>query len=125
MPKILRQIRARGYGLERLSDPLVRVHSALLALMEGGDALNPVSARLAGAVADLTIVDFLPAELDSIEEQALATISAPIFGAHGEVVMTVSAQPYRKLSLKQVQSVAAEIIDFAQHARRLMVRADS
>ena len=117
MPKI-QQIQERGYGLERLSDPLLRVHAALLALTDG-DGPDPVSARLAGAVADLTMVDFLPTELVRIEDQPLATISAPIFAQQGNVVMTVSAQPYKQLTLTEVRGIAAHVLDFAEQASSL------
>ncbi|AWG62958.1 helix-turn-helix domain-containing protein [Mycobacteroides abscessus] len=121
MPKILNEVQERGYGLERLSVPLLRVHAALLALTDG-DGPDPVSARLAGAVADLTIVDFLSNELAQIEEQPLATISAPIFDLHGNVVMTVSAQPYKQLTLHEVRSIAAHVLDFAKHAGPLIAQ---
>jgi DNA-binding IclR family transcriptional regulator len=121
MPKVLNEIRKRGYGLERLSDPLLQVYTALLALTNG-DGPDPVSARLAGAVADLTIVDFLPSELARIEDHALATISAPIFDAQGTVVMTVSAQPYTHLTSKVVRDIAAHVIDFARQASSLIAQ---
>ncbi|VEG40972.1 IclR family transcriptional regulator [Mycolicibacterium flavescens] len=115
MPKVLNEIQKRGFGIERLSDPLLKVYTALLAL-EDGDVAGPVAMRLAGAVADLTIVDFLPAELPQIEQVSLATISAPIFDEHGNVVMSVSAQVYKHLSLEQVRDVGEQILDFAGDA---------
>jgi DNA-binding IclR family transcriptional regulator len=124
MPKILDAIRERGYGIERLSDPLLRVYTALLALTDG-DGPDPVSARLAGAVADLTIVDFLPGELARIEEYPLATISAPIFDRDGGVVMSVSAQPYEQLTLAEVRDVGARLVEFTKHAGSLIAQPDS
>lgn len=119
MPKILNEIRKRGYGIERLSDPLLKVFGALLAV-EDGNAPDPVAVRLAGAVADLTIVDFLPGELAKIEECPLATISAPIFDGEGNVVMTVSAQPYTKLTLQEVRGIGARLVEFAGQAGSLL-----
>lgn len=119
MPKVLNEIQRRGYGIERLSDPLLKVYAALVAL-EGGNAPDPVAVRLAGAVADLTIVDFLPGELAQIEQCALATISAPIFDRHREVVMTVSAQPYRQLTLEEVQRIGYHVCAFAENASSLV-----
>ena len=119
MPKVLNEIQKRGYGLERLSDPLLRVYSALVALTDG-DGPDPVSARLAGAVADLTIVDFLPDELTRIEEHPLATISAPIFDGQRNVVMSVSAQPYKQLTLKEVERIGSRVLAFAEHASSLI-----
>ncbi|WP_074132940.1 helix-turn-helix domain-containing protein [Mycolicibacterium houstonense] len=121
MPKVLNEIKKRGYGIERLSDPLLNVFAALLAL-ERAPATDPVAARLAGAVADLTIIDFLPPELAKIEEYPLATISAPIFDGHGNVVMSVSAQPYKQLTQEEVRSVGARVVAFAEQARPLVAR---
>lgn len=121
MPKVLTEIRERGYGIERLSDPLLRVYTALLALDDGG-VPDPVSVRLAGAVADLTVVDFLSDELPDVEAHNLATISAPIFDDHGTVVMSVSAQPYRRLSEQRVRDIGARVIEFAGVATHLTRR---
>jgi DNA-binding IclR family transcriptional regulator len=121
MPKILNEIQSRGYGIERLSDPLLRVYAALLAL-DNGSAPDPVSVRLAGAVADLTIVDFLPGELTEIEAHPLATISAPIFDTRGSVVMSVSAQPYRQLTQEEVRGIGARVLEFAAAASSLVAQ---
>jgi DNA-binding IclR family transcriptional regulator len=119
MPKVLDEIRNRGYGIERLSDPLLRVYTALLAL-DDGNVPDPVSVRLAGAVADLTIVDVLPSELAEVHAYPLATISAPIFDERGTVVMSVSAQPYRQLRQGQVRDIGAKVVEFASAATGLL-----
>lgn len=121
MPKVLNEIQNRGYGIERLSDPLLKVFAALVAL-EDGNVPDPVAVRLAGAVADLTIVDFLPSELALIEEYPLATISAPIFDGQGNVVMSVSAQPYKRLTFKEVRGIGARVLEFAETASSLIVQ---
>lgn len=118
MPKVIKAIQDRGYGIERLSDPLLKVYAALLALDDGNMA-DPVAVRLAGAVADLTIVDFLPGELAQIEQCPLATISAPIFDGEGKVVMSVYAQAYKQLTVEQVRNIGDEILKFADHASSL------
>lgn len=111
--KVLNEIGRRGYGIERLSDPLLRVYTAMQAL-DTGSASDPVSTRLAGAVADLTVVDFLPDELDDAGQYPLATISAPIFDTTGAIVMSVSAQPYRRLSPEALRDVGAQVLAFAE-----------
>lgn len=121
MPKVLNAIQERGYGIERLSDALLKVYTALLAL-EDGNGTDPVAIRLAGAVADLTIVDFLPGELAQIEQCPLATISAPIFDGAGNVVMSVSAQAYQQLTVEQVRNIGDEILAFAEHAGSLIAQ---
>jgi DNA-binding IclR family transcriptional regulator len=113
--KVLTEIRERGYGIERLSDPLLRVYTALQALDDGVQR-DPISARLAAALADLTVVDVLPGEFAEAESCALATISAPVFDTTGRVVMSVSAQPYRRLSAGEVRHVGARVVEFARAA---------
>jgi DNA-binding IclR family transcriptional regulator len=119
--KVLKEIKSRGYGIERLSDPLLRVYTALQAL-DDGVLRDPISARLAAALADLTIVDFLPGEFAEAESCALATISAPVFDIAGRVVMSVSAQPYRRLSAREVRDVGARVVEFAHTAGNLLAQ---
>jgi DNA-binding IclR family transcriptional regulator len=121
IPKVLTEIRNRGYGIERLSHPLLRVYTALQALDDGGFP-DPVSTRLAGAVADLTIVDFLPGELTELDTCPLATISAPLFSATGDVVMTVSAQPYRRLTQAKVREIGRQVLEFADSVGPLVAQ---
>ncbi|BBY42290.1 hypothetical protein MCEL_05850 [Mycolicibacterium celeriflavum] len=117
--KVLKEIRRRGYGIERLSDPLLRVYTAMQAL-DTGSAPDAVSTRLAGAVADLTVVDLLPDELDDAAQYPLATISAPIFDTTDAVVMSVSAQPYRRLGAGAVRDIGAQVLAFAEAVRPLV-----
>lgn len=119
MPKVLEEIQRRGYGIERLSGSLVKVYTALLAL-EDGNQPDPVAARLAGAVADLTIVDVLPDEMAQIEQCPLATISAPIFDEQGNVAMSVSAQPYQQLNQQQVRHIGDQVVEFAARTKSLI-----
>lgn len=121
MPKVLDEITRRGYGIERLSGPLLKVFAALLAV-EGGGGPDPVAVRLAGAVADLTVVDFLPGELGQIDQCELATISAPIFDPDGSVTLTVSAQPYRRLSADEARLVGDHVLAFARRASSILVQ---
>lgn len=119
--KVLKEIKSRGYGIERLSDPLLRVYTALQALDDGvlGD---PITVRLAAALADLTIVDVLPGEFAEAESCELATISAPVFDTAGRVVMSVSAQPYRRLSAREVRDIGTRVVEFANTAGTLIAR---
>lgn len=119
--KVLTEVRNRGYGIERLSDPLLRVYTALQAVDDGVQR-DPISARLAAALADLTVVDFLPGELPEAESCALATISAPVFDPAGRVVMSVSAQPYRRLSAREVRDVGTRVVEFARAAGAMIAQ---
>jgi DNA-binding IclR family transcriptional regulator len=115
IPKVIKEIRERGYGIERLTDPLLRVFIAMQAL-DDGNAPDQVTTRLAGAVADLTVVDFLAGELTEAVPGPLATISAPIFDEAGRVVMSVSAQPYRQLTTEEIHAIGARVMEFAETA---------
>ncbi|MFV8166898.1 helix-turn-helix domain-containing protein [Mycobacterium sp. 134] len=114
--QVLDEIRVRGYGVERLSDPLLQVFTALKAL-DNGSPPGPLSTRLAAAVADLTVVDQLAT--DEPDATPLATISAPIFDDTGTVVMTVSAQPYRTLNPQELEAVGAGVVTFARDVETL------
>src|SRR5262245_48887564 len=74
---VLSEVRERGYVIERLSREYVRVYTALRALAVDGEP-DPITARLAGAFADLTLVDYLPDELAASAGHQIATISAPV-----------------------------------------------
>ncbi|WP_175616285.1 transcriptional regulator [Mycobacterium sp. GA-1841] len=120
--RVLSEIHQRGYGVERLSGPLIRVFDALIAL-DDGKAPDAVSTRLAGAVADLTVVDVLPDDFTGKSAEgriAVATISAPIRDFGGNVVMSVSAQPYRELDPKEVGDLGKQIVRFGQNATELI-----
>jgi DNA-binding IclR family transcriptional regulator len=120
--EVLKEIKSRGYGIERLSDPLLRVYTALQAL-DDGFLRDPVSARLAAALAELTIIDVLQDEFaQAAESCALATISAPVFDTAGRVVTSVSAQPYRRLSAGEVRDVGAHVVEFACTAGTLIAQ---
>ncbi|MCV7285507.1 helix-turn-helix domain-containing protein [Mycolicibacterium wolinskyi] len=118
MTQVLNVISDRGYGVERLSGPLIRVFDALIAL-DNGNTPDAVSTRLAGAVADLTVVDVLPGELREGDMIPVAMISAPIRDHSGAVVMSVSAQPYRELAAEPVADIGEQIIQFAEAATGL------
>jgi DNA-binding IclR family transcriptional regulator len=90
------------------------------------DSAGPVNdvfrARLAAALADLTIVDFLPGEFAEADSTALATISAPVFDTARRVVMSVSAQPYRRLSADEVRDIGTGVVEFARAAGTLITQ---
>lgn len=117
---VLSEIRHRGYGVERLSGPLIRVFDALIAL-DDGKTPDPVSTRLAGAVADLTLVDVLPDEFaDTDGTIPVATVSAPVRDLDGNVVMSVSAQPYRELNHAELADLGKQMTAFSDNATGLI-----
>jgi DNA-binding IclR family transcriptional regulator len=109
---VLTQVRERGYVIERLSREYVRVYMALRALAADGEP-DEITARLAGAFADLTLVDYLPDELASGKVHQVATISAPIKDADGTVTRSITAAPFRGLSADDIRAVGSAVSDVA------------
>jgi DNA-binding IclR family transcriptional regulator len=105
---VLKEIRDRGYTVERLSREYVRVYTALRAL--GGDAEpDAITARLARAFADLTVIDVLREELTGAGTHSVATISAPIFDEDGVVAMSISAAPFADLAAAGVEKLGEQV----------------
>lgn len=110
---VLAQVRERGYVVERLSREYLRVYTALRALAADGEP-DEITARLAGAFADLAVVDCLPDELDGRSDHPIATISAPVKDADGVVSMSVTAAPFRSLSADDIADIGAAVRDVAR-----------
>jgi DNA-binding IclR family transcriptional regulator len=105
---VLNEIRERGYTVERLSREYVRVYTALRAL--GGDGEpDAITARLARAFADLTVIDVLHAELTENGTHSIATISAPILDEDGVVSMSISAAPFADLAAAEVERMGEQV----------------
>jgi DNA-binding IclR family transcriptional regulator len=109
---VLAQVRERGYVIERLSREYVRVYTALRALAADGEP-DEITARLAGAFADLALVDYLPDELGGAVERQIATISVPVRDSDGVVSMSVTAAPFRGLNAKEIRAIGAAVRDVA------------
>lgn len=121
---VLADVRGRGFTVDRLSRPLVRVHSALQAL---GDDLvvDGLSASLAAAYAELATIDVTDDELDGGGEISVATISVPV-GSRGRgqaVTMSLAAQPFARLSTSEIRRVAALLRDAAERAGNVLAEA--
>lgn len=104
---VLDEIRHRGFVIERLSREYVRVYSALRALADDGEA-DAITTRLAGAFADLTLVDYLPGELTS-RANPIATVSAPVKDRDGVVTMSVTAAPLAELSKTELEALSEQV----------------
>lgn len=109
---VLAEVRHRGVVLERLTPEYVSVYSALRAMGSPTDA-DPITVRLAQALADLTVVDYLSGELDGEATVAIATVSAPIRDPDGRVVMSVTAAPFGELTAPAVRSLSAQVLTAA------------
>ncbi|MGZ5393627.1 MAG: IclR family transcriptional regulator [Mycobacterium sp.] len=110
---VLAQVRERGYVIERLSREYVRVYMALRALAADGEP-DEITARLAGAFADLALVDYLPDELDGSPHHQIATISVPVRDSDGVVAMSITAAPFRGLNAKEIRQMGAAVRDGAR-----------
>ncbi|BBY90578.1 putative transcriptional regulator, IclR family protein [Mycobacterium gallinarum] len=110
---VLAQVRERGYVIERLSREYVRVYMALRALAADGEP-DEITARLAGAFADLALVDYLPAELDGSSDHQVATISVPVKDSDGLVSMSITAAPFRGLNASEIRKIGAAVCDAAR-----------
>lgn len=122
---VLATIRARGFTVDRLSRPLVRVHSALQAL--GGDiVVDELSASLAATYAALATIDVTEEELDAGDDVSVATISVPIASRDRPqaVTMSLAAQPFARLSPGDIRIVAGALREAAERAQVTLAEAD-
>jgi DNA-binding IclR family transcriptional regulator len=105
---VIKEIQQRGYTVERLSREYLQVYTALRAL--GADSEpDAITARLARAFADLTLIDVLRAELTENSVHSIATVSAPIFDEDGVVAMSISAAPFAELAAPEVINLGEQV----------------
>lgn len=109
---VLDEVGGRGYAIDRMSREYVRVYSALQALAAEGEP-DEITTRLASAFADLTVVDYLPDEIDAAEHHQIASISAPVRDADGAVTMSVGAAPFATLTTAEVRELGVAVSDAA------------
>jgi DNA-binding IclR family transcriptional regulator len=105
---VLAEVRRRGVVVERFTSEYVRIYTALRALGSEGPA-DPITTQLARAFADLTIVDYLPDELDEAQIHPIATVSAPVRNLDNAVVMSVTAAPFGDLTPAQVAALSDHV----------------
>ncbi|WP_234812084.1 helix-turn-helix domain-containing protein [Mycolicibacter longobardus] len=114
---VLDEVGRRGYAIDRMTREYVRVYSALQALAAEGEP-DEITARLAGAFADLTVVDYLPDELGAAEQHQIASVSAPIRDSDGAVTMSVGVVPFATMT-------TAEVVDLGAAVRETAARIES
>jgi DNA-binding IclR family transcriptional regulator len=105
---VLNETRHRGFVVERLTREYLRVYSALQALSDDGE-VDSITAQLARAFADLSVIDVLPAELSAGVTHPIATVSAPIAAADGSVTMSVTAAPFATLDAEAITSLGERV----------------
>ncbi|HZQ31025.1 MAG TPA: helix-turn-helix domain-containing protein [Mycobacterium sp.] len=114
MTAVLAEVRRRGVVIERLTREYLRVYTAMRAMVaEGGP--DPITKRLGAAFADLTLVDYLPGELEERRAHSIATVSAPIRDVDGRVTMSVTAAPYAQLTRSALNTLSEQVRSAASH----------
>ena len=107
MAAVLKEVRQRGYVVERLTKEYVRVYTALRALSSDGE-IDMITTQLARAFADLTTIDVLPDEMNTTAGHSVATISAPIT-VDGSVTMSVTAAVFATLTSGAIRDLGTQV----------------
>jgi hypothetical protein len=107
MTAVLKEVRQRGFVVERLTKEYVRVYTALRALSGDGE-IDMITTQLARAFADLTTIDVLPDEMDIAADHSVATISAPIT-IDGAVIMSVTAAVFATLTSGAIRELGTHV----------------
>ncbi|KDF01832.1 IclR family transcriptional regulator [Mycolicibacterium aromaticivorans JS19b1 = JCM 16368] len=105
---VLNETRNRGFVVERLTREYLRVYSALQALSDDGE-VDAITAQLARAFADLSVIDVLPDELGAGATHSIATVSAPIMTVDGVVTMSVTAAPFATLEASAITGLGDRV----------------
>ena len=113
MAAVLKEIRVRGFVVERLTREYVRVYTALRALSGDGE-IDMITTQLARAFADLTTIDVLPDEMKGSAGHSIATISAPIADIDGAVIMSVTAAVFTTMTSGAIRDLGAKVRDTAR-----------
>jgi len=108
MTAVLKEIRQRGFVVERLTREYVRVYTALRALSGDGE-IDMITTQLARAFADLTTIDVLSSEMDDTATHSVATISAPITDTSGSVIMSVTAAAFTTLDSDAIRALGDKV----------------
>ena len=107
MTAVLKEVRQRGFVVERLTKEYVRVYTALRALSGDGE-IDMITTQLARAFADLTTIDVLPDEMNTTADHSVATISAPIT-IDGAVIMSVTAAVFATLTSGAIRDLGTQV----------------
>ena len=113
MVAVLKEIRHRGFVVERLTREYVRVYTALRALSSDGE-IDMITTQLARAFADLTTIDVLPGEMSDTAMHSIATISAPIADIDGAVIMSVTAAVFTTMTSDAIRDLGVKVRDTAR-----------
>lgn len=120
MMAVFKEIRHRGFAVDRLTNEYLRVYTALRALTGDGE-VDSITAQLARAFADLTVIDILPDELDDANTHSVAIISAPITDG-GVVTMSVSAAVFTAVDSARIRTLGEQVRRTAHDIEACIVR---
>jgi hypothetical protein len=124
MTAVLKEIRRRGFVVERLTREYVRVYTALRALSGDGE-IDMITTQLARAFADLTTIDVLDDEMDITADHSIATISAPINDSNGAVIMSVTAAVFASLGSDAIRDLGERVRHTARVIEQRLARHDN
>lgn len=108
MTLVLKEIRQRGFVVERLTRDYVRVYTALRALTADGE-IDEITTQLARAYTELAAVDILDDEMRNGAAHSVATVSAPIRDADGVVTMTLMASVFATLDGAAIRTLGEQV----------------
>lgn len=108
MNAVLKEIRIRGFAVERLTGEYLRVYTALRALTSDGE-VDAITAQLARAFADLTVIDVLPEELGDADTHDVAIVSAPVTDGAGVVTMSVTAALFATVDSSRIRELGEQV----------------
>ncbi|MFC4128227.1 IclR family transcriptional regulator [Nocardia rhizosphaerae] len=111
LARVLTEIRARGYSVERLVDDSTPVLEALAGLRDS-PITETLRAQLGSVITELITIDYLPDELGT--QNAVVTIAAPIRDAAGAVVAAVVSCPDTRLSAAELSELGAVTVAAAE-----------
>jgi DNA-binding IclR family transcriptional regulator len=116
---VLEAICDRGYAVERLTNDHAEMIDALASLRD-----SPVSdtlrSRVAGLLAELTTIDYLPEE--SVGIVAVVTIGAPIVDPDGAVIASIVACPNREMTAAEMARLGTTVAAAADRVAHILAR---
>lgn len=117
--EVLREVRARRYTVQRVSDRAVQSGRAITRLAE---QMPTERSRLLARqlINELDQRDYLESELAAKRTHAVSVISAPVQDRHGDVVLSISVWPRDELTKAEVDAIARSVVEAADRVSALL-----
>ncbi|WP_030173994.1 MULTISPECIES: helix-turn-helix domain-containing protein [Actinomycetes] len=116
---VLEVICDRGYAVERLTGDHAEMIDALASLRDS-PVSDTVRSRVAGLLAELTTIDYLPEE--SVGVVAVVTIGAPIIDSEGTVIASIVVCPNREMSADEMAHLGTSVAAAADRVAHALAR---